>query len=234
MRRIITICLLSLLSLSVCAKSNDWGGFSRYKQANSEISISPSVVLMGDSITDLWEKIDPSFFTDNNFACRGISGQVSSQMLVRFRPDVIELKPQVVAILAGTNDIAKNNGEIELENILDNIISMCELAKANGIQVILCSVLPSSQYRWRKEVNPIEPIKQLNSMLQEYARQQKILYLDYYSALVAEDFSLPQKWSQDNCHPNLACYQRVMEPMLLNAVAKLSKRKGLKIFKCNK
>ena len=120
----------------------DWAKFNRYHEANKEVTTTPRVVFMGDSITDYWVNADPDFFKSNNFLGRGISGQTTAHMLVRFRRDVIDFHPKYVVILAGTNDIAKNLGDISPENSLGNIISMCELAKANKIKPIICSVLP--------------------------------------------------------------------------------------------
>lgn len=134
--------------------------FGRYAEANAAIEQSPDVVFMGNSITDNWAHMDPDFFAKNNFVGRGISGQTSSEMLVRFRRDVIDLKPEAVVILSGTNDVAQNNGYISPENTLGNIISMCELAKAHGIKVILCSITPTSKFGWRPEIEPAQKIRE--------------------------------------------------------------------------
>ena len=130
----------------------DWAKFNRYHDANKEVTTSPRVVFMGDSITDFWVDADPDFFKSNNFLGRGISGQTTSHMLVRFRRDVIDHHPKYVVILAGTNDVAKNLGEIAPENSLGNIISMCEIARANKIKPIICSILPCNFFFWRPEV----------------------------------------------------------------------------------
>ncbi len=138
---------------------------------------------MGDSITDIWAQQDPDFFTLNDFVGRGISGQTTSQMLVRFRRDVIDLRPQVVVIMAGTNDIARNGGYISPENTLGNLISMCELARANGIAVILCSIPPASRFWWREGIEPAAKVVELNAMIRDYAGRNSIPYLDYHSRL---------------------------------------------------
>ncbi len=206
----------------------DWAAFGFYEKANAEIADRVGkidAVFMGNSITHGWARQDPAFFENNNFVGRGIGGQTTAQMVVRFRQDVIDLKPRCVVIMAGINDIALNNGYIAHKNIMGNIQSMCELAKAHKIKVILCSVTPSRQFGWRKELTPAEDIKRLNSMIKEYAAKQKIYYLDYHSALTEEDGGMPLKWAKDGVHPNLACYTTIMEPMVLKAVNKVLKTK---------
>ena len=202
------------VSTTLFAQKKDWAKFDRYAEANDTVAVRPKAVFMGDSITDNWAKKDLAFFNDNNFVGRGISGQVTSQMLVRFRQDVINLHPKYVVILAGTNDIALNNGPISLENVLGNIISMCELAKLHKIKPILCSVLPAEQYRWRKELQPAEDIIKLNEMIKEYAKSQKIPYVDYHTVLRNENGGLPSEYSGDGVHPNIECY-KVMEEIIL-------------------
>ena len=165
-----------LIATAVCAaaQQKDWANFGRYAEANAAIKQSPDVVFMGNSITDNWARMDPDFFAKNNFVGRGISGQTSSEMLVRFRRDVIDLKPEAVVILSGTNDVAQNNGYISPENTLGNIISMCELAKAHGIKVILCSITPTSKFGWRPEIEPAQKIRDLNKMIEAYAKANKL------------------------------------------------------------
>lgn len=207
--------LLPLLTLSAA----DWAQHSRYAAANDTLQRRPQVVFIGNSITDHWDDCHPDFFTNNNFANRGISGQVSSQMLVRFQSDVIALRPRAVVILAGTNDIAHNNGYIELRHILENIQSMCELAEYHHITPILCSVLPADAFPWRKELTPADDIRSLNAMLQTYAKQHHITYVDYYSALADEHGGLPSLYSKDGVHPNAAGYD-VMESIIMKVLRK--------------
>jgi lysophospholipase L1-like esterase len=195
----------------------DWAKFNRYHEANKEVTTTPRVVFMGDSITDYWVNADPDFFKSNNFLGRGISGQTTAHMLVRFRRDVIDFHPKYVVILAGTNDIAKNNGDITLENILGNIESMCELAKAHKIKPIICSVLPAAAYRWRKEIKPADEIVKLNGMLYEYAKSKKIPYVDYHSVLKDENNGLPEVHAADGVHPNIDCY-KIMENIILDYI----------------
>jgi len=172
MKKLILLCALCLFGAGVVfgqAYSDllyrDWAGLRAYAQVNKTLGdVRPDVVFMGNSITEGWFNQHPEFFQKNNFLGRGIGGQTSSEMLVRFRQDVIELHPQCVAIMAGTNDIAMNNGYIALENTYQNIVSMCELARFNGIKVLLCSVTPCVRYNWRPQVEPGKIIPKLNAM----------------------------------------------------------------------
>ena len=196
----------------------DWAKFNRYHDANKEVTTAPRVVFMGDSITDFWVDADPDFFTANNFIGRGISGQTTSHMLVRFRRDVIDHHPKYVVILAGTNDIAKNLGDISLENALGNIISMCELARANKIKPLICSVLPCDYFFWRPEVKgQEEEIVRFNDMLKDYAKSAKIPYVDYHSAMKNEKNGLPKEYAEDGCHPTKEGYE-VMKRIILKAL----------------
>jgi lysophospholipase L1-like esterase len=170
------------------------------------------IVFMGDSITELWSVVHPSFFSEKSFINRGIGGQTSPQMLVRFRADVIDLKPSVVLVLAGANDIAQNTGPSTIEMIANNIFSMAELAKANNIKVILCSVLPVFDFYWKQGLEPAEKIVTLNKMIYDYADANEIVYLDYYSAMVDEQKGLKSIYSEDGVHPNKAGYE-VMSPL---------------------
>lgn len=229
------LCALVLVAGASMAQSTDkkkapkdWAKFGYYQEKNAEIADRVGkidAVFMGNSITNGWARKDPAFFDKNNFVGRGISGQTTSEMLVRFRRDVLDLKPRCVVIMAGINDIAMNNGIISHENIMGNIESMCELAKLHKIKVILCSVTPSRQFRWRKELTPAEDIKRLNEMIRSYAAKNKIHYVDYHSALTEADGGMPLKWAKDGVHPNLECYVTVMEPMVLKAVNKVLKTK---------
>ena len=212
---------VTLLASSVtCFAQNDWAGFKVYDEANTKVTTRPDAVFMGNSITQGWQGAHPEFFTDNNYVGRGIGGQVTSQMLVRFRSDVINLKPKAVVILAGTNDIAQNNGIITVEHIFENFVSMAELAKANKIKVVLCSVLPAHHYPWRQDIESIKPINELNSMLKEYAKKNKIAYADYYSAMVDERQGLDKKYQNDEVHPNKAGYA-VMEEVIQKILKKV-------------
>ena len=155
-------CLLATTTLFAQTEKGDWAQFGRYAKANKTVKVPSNVVFMGNSITDGWWPADSTFFIRNNFVDRGISGQTTSEMLVRFRQDVINLKPKAVVILAGINDIAHNNGVIALENVFGNLVSMAELAKANHIKVIFCSVLPAYDFPWRPGMQPADKVIQLN------------------------------------------------------------------------
>ncbi len=222
------IFLAITISLTLCLSAfADWADFGKYAKSNAEIIASgnfPDVVFMGDSITDAWPH-RKAFFEGNKYVGRGISGQVTSQMLSRFRPDVIELKPKAVVILAGTNDIARNQGPISNQHIFGNIQSMCELAKANGIKPIICSVLPVYEYKWRKEIEAVSNIKELNDLLKNYAKKNKITYVDYFDAMKDERLGLPEKYSGDGVHPNGEGYQ-VMETLVKQAIENTIKIKS--------
>lgn len=215
----------------------DWPALARYRDANAKLTAPAKaekrVVFMGDSITDSWD--DPKyggFFPGKPYVDRGISGQTTSQMLIRFRADVIALKPEVVVILAGTNDIAGNTGPITLEAIEDNLISMVELSRAHKIRVVLASLLPISDYEKNKDGQPIirskqrppEQITALNQWLKQYAAANGARYLDYYSAMVDEKGFLKEELSEDGLHPNQAGYD-VMAPLAERAIAAGLKRK---------
>lgn len=215
-----TAFLLALaLPLLTAGQQRDWADYGRYAEANAALTTAPAVVFMGNSITDGWDNAHPEFFTDNNFACRGIGGQVSSQMLCRFRADVIDLRPKAVVILAGTNDIAGNNGPIDNEHIAENIVSMAELALAAGIRPILCSVLPAAQYPWRPEIESVpEKIRALNDRLRQYATERGLTWVDYYSAMDAGDGSMRSEYTRDGVHPTPEGYA-VMEAVIRPALA---------------
>jgi lysophospholipase L1-like esterase len=207
----------------------DWAFLKRYSEENKNLpAVAPGekrVVFMGNSITEFWKTIDGDFFARNkSFVDRGISGQTTPQMLVRFRNDVIDLNPSVVVILAGTNDIAGNTGPITIENIFGNIVSMAELAKANNIKVILSSVLPVYEYPWSPGLEPAEKIVKLNAMLQSYSKKNKIVYVDYFSALADERNGMKAEYSPDGVHPNLAGY-RVMDDLVEKAISSVLKTK---------
>lgn len=217
--RWLMVAICALATSSLFAQQQDWANFSRYEAANKTVKKSPKVVFMGNSITEGWWNNDSLFFKANGYIGRGISGQTSSQMLVRFRTDVINHKPKAVVILAGTNDIAQNTGYISLENVMGNIISMAELAKANRIDVILCSVLPALDFSWRKGLEPADKIVELNKMIKAYADRNKLTYVDYHSALKDERNGLPEKYSNDGVHPTLEGY-KIMEKIISPALKK--------------
>ena len=213
------------MMMSFFGFSQDWFGFNRFKADNDRIKASgnyPKVVFMGNSITENWAYYHPNFFSDNNFCGRGISGPTSSQMLVRFTSDVVELHPKAVVIMAGTNDVAHNDFYVEPKKVVENIIAMCNLAKANGIVPIISSIPPCSEFPWRKEIlNPGQTIVNINKSLKEYADKNGIIYVDYHAALVDESLGLPKTLSGDGCHPNPDTYF-TMEEMALKAINSLN------------
>ena len=223
-KNIIARIILSAIAVLMCmatdaqTKKEDWAQFYRYADKNKAVTTQPEAVFMGNSITDFWVKNDSAFFHDNNFVGRGISGQTTSEMLVRFRQDVISLHPKKVIILAGTNDIAENNKKISLENILGNIISMAELAQHHGIGVVLCSVLPCDRYSWRPALKPAKEIISLYAMIKEYASKNDFIFVDYHSPLATPEGALNPEYTNDGCHPTLPGY-KVMEVVLMQALA---------------
>ena len=216
-----SIILIFLATMSFFGYSQDWFGFNRYQADNERIITSgdwPEVVFMGNSITDNWAYFHPDFFNSNNFCGRGISGQTSSQMLVRFTDDVIALHPKAVVIMAGTNDVAHNEYWVSPERVVDNIIAMCNIAQANGIVPIISSIPPCSEFPWRKEINnPGQTIVDINKSLKAFADANGIVYVDYHSALTDEKLGLPKTLSNDGCHPLPDTYF-TMEEMVLEAI----------------
>lgn len=214
--------LLLLIIMGGNIQAQDWPNLNKYQNQNTMLPLPVAgqkrIVFMGDSITEFWSTIDPDYFLGKPYINRGISGQTTPQMLLRFRADVIALHPAAVVILAGINDIAGNTGPSTIEMIRDNIFSMIELAKANHIKVILCSVLPAYDFPWKPNQEPIEKIKALNEILMNYADANNIVYLDYYSAMVDERKGLKADFSNDGVHPNKTGYQ-VMAPLAEKAIA---------------
>jgi len=209
-------------------QAQDWANLKKYQNENAALPTAKPkqkrAVFMGDSITEFWSVTSSDFFADKPYINRGISGQTTPQMLLRFRQDVIALKPAVVVILAGINDIAGNTGPSTLEMTTNNIISMAELAKANHIKVILCSVLPAFDFPWRKGLEPAEKVVKLNLMIKEYADANGILYLDYYSAMADEQKGMKAEYANDGVHPNKTGYQ-VMEPLVEKAITEVLSKK---------
>jgi len=224
MKKLKSIYFILLLSIFMGqnAEAQDWANLNRYQNENATLPpLTPGqkrAIFMGDSITEGWSFLE--YFAGKPYVNRGISGQTTPQMLIRFRPDVIALKPSLVIIMAGINDIAENTGPSTLEMITDNIFSMAELAKANHIKVILCSVLPAYDFPWNKGSFPAEKIVTLNTMIKKYADANEILYLDYYSSMVNEQKGLKAIYSEDGVHPNKKGYE-VMNPLVEKAIAKV-------------
>ena len=204
-------------------EAQDWPNLKRFQKDNAELRApkpgEERVVFMGNSITEGWLAIRPEFFQNKPYVNRGIGGQTTPQMLLRFRQDVIDLKPSVVVILAGINDIAGNTGPSTIEMIVDNIMSMVELAKANNIKVVLSSVLPASRFGWNPEKQPAPIVVALNKKLEAYANAAKIVYVDYFSAMADGENGLKKELGEDGVHPNVSGYL-IMEPILEAGIAK--------------
>jgi len=208
---------------------NDWANFRRYSEANKKLPALKEgenrVVFLGNSITEGWVRAQPDFFAKGNYIGRGISGQTSPQALLRFRPDVVDLKPKVVVINIGINDIAENTGPYNPEFTLGNIASMVEIAKANGIKVVLASVHPAYEFPWRKDISDVpNKIIRFNERLKQYAQSQGVVYLDYHSAMKDSRNGMAPDIAEDGVHPTLKGYQ-IMAPLAEAAIATALKGK---------
>ena len=209
---------------------NDWPNLQQYAAANQRLPAPrpgrPRVVIIGNSITEGWVKQDSAFFRGRTYEYvgRGIGGQATGQTVVRFRADVINLHPAAVVLLVGTNDVAENNGPYYPQTTLNNIMSMCELARAHGIRVVLGAVAPSTDFWWHKGLHPAPKILALNERIKAYATQQHLVYCDLHTALKDDQNGLKKAYGEDGVHPNLAGY-RVMEPLLNQAVAAALRKK---------
>lgn len=225
MKRTILIAATLITAGSVAFAQKAWPNYARYEKANREITEAmeagaprPLAVLMGDSITDKWPGSDPEFFKEYNLVGRGISGQCTSHMLARFQRDVVELKPKYVVILAGINDIAHNEGYSDVEDAYRNIISMCQIARQNGIKVILASTTPADHFPWRPEISEVNSqARWLNDSLREYAKANRMGFADYAAALSDGNGVTDREYSYDSVHPNAKGY-KVMEEVLLKAL----------------
>ncbi|MCD7941138.1 MAG: SGNH/GDSL hydrolase family protein [Bacteroides intestinalis] len=227
MRKSFYLFLLAALTAvaSLNAQNRDWANLKRYSNANAELvnSISgiPRVVFMGNSITEGWVNNHPDFFKSNGYIGRGISGQTSSQFLLRFRQDVVSLKPKLVIINAGTNDVAENTGPYSEEQTFGNIVSMVEIAQANKIKVILTSTLPAASFGWNKKItDAADKIALLNARIRQYAKKHKIPYVDYYSSMVSgTERALNPAYTKDGVHPTSEGYD-IMEALIQKAIQK--------------
>ena len=219
----LVLCLLLTSQLSAQTAQTDWPALARYQAANAELPApAPNerrVVFMGNSITEAWAPLFAKQFPGKPYIGRGISGQTTPQMLVRFRQDVVALKPAVVVILGGTNDIAGNTGPSTLEMIEDNLASMSEIARANGIRVVLASVLPVADYPWKRGLEPAEKIVALNAWIRDYAARTGAVYADFHSAMSDEHHGMKADLARDGVHPTEAGYA-IMAPIAQAAIDK--------------
>ena len=207
-------------------KVNTWANFEQFKNENDKLSRLKNgeerVVFLGNSITIGWQETHPEFFENKTYVNRGISGQTTPQMLVRFYADVIDIQATTVVILAGTNDIAGNTGPMSIDMILNNIKSMTDIALANNVKVILCSVLPAYDYPWSPNKNPNIKIPKLNSKIKKYAIETGVHYLDYFKALDNGNNGINKEFSYDGVHLTIEGY-KVLEPLVENALKKVKK-----------
>lgn len=216
---------LSLMLFLMFVSQNyaqDWANLERFQKENA-LLMDPDptenrIVFMGNSITEGWKNSRPEFFEGKSYINRGIGGQTTPQMLLRFRQDVIDLKPSVVVILAGINDIAGNTGPSTIDMIMDNLISMSELAISNHIKVIFCSVLPAKDFPWRPGLEPADKVIKLNALLQSFAKDHNLVFVDYFSVMVDENKGLKDDLGYDGVHPNAMGYS-IMEPLVKAGIA---------------
>lgn len=205
--------LLSWTYLSAAGQSggDDWADMAKYEHQNAALPPpvpgKPRVVFMGSSVIEFWRSLDAAYFEKRNFIDRGISGQISPQMLVRFRADVIDLQPKAVVILAGSNDIAKDTSQAVYGRIMNNIQSMVDLAKQHQIKVFLCTYVPISDYPWRRGLHPAGKIMTLNKMIRAYAGKENISILDFFTPLANKENGQRAELTRDGVHPNLKGYQ---------------------------
>lgn len=219
----IPLTLLLLVFVS-SLHAQDWPDLKHYQAANQTLKKSDktTVIFIGDSITEGWITESPDFFSGNGYVDRGIAGQTSPQMLLRFQQDVISLKPNAVVLLCGINDLAGNTGPTTVEMIEDNIKSMAEIATTNGVKMILCSVMPSNYIYWKPELKPMDNIDVLNTWIGNYARSKHLPYIDYYSSLVDDQRGFKAEYTKDRVHANLKGY-KIMEALLSPAISSVLK-----------
>ena len=222
-RRLAQIVLIASVVYNSETQAQDWADLGHFARANEQLRPPAEdenrVVFMGNSITIGWLEHYPEFFKNKPYINRGIGGQTSPQMLLRFRKDVVSLNPKVVVLLAGTNDIAGNTGPSTLDMIMDNIKSMIEIAKANDIKVVLASVLPAADYPWKPGCAPHLKIPELNQMLLDYTEEQDLVFLDYFSAMKNKQNGMKEGLAYDGVHPNKLGYQ-AMAPLTEEAIKK--------------
>jgi lysophospholipase L1-like esterase len=226
-RILIFVLIFMAVQTAQAQQNDDWPNLKKYREANAKLGAPAAkeqrVVFMGNSITEGWINQRPEFFNGRPYINRGIGGQTTPQMLIRFRADVVALKPKVVVLLCGINDIAGNTGPSTLEMIEDNIASMTEIALANNIKVVLSSVLPAYDFPWRPNMEPAPKVMALNKWIKAYAAQKKVVYLDYFSAMVDERNGMKSIYHTDEVHPNKAGYA-AMEPLAEQAIKQALKQ----------
>lgn len=209
--------ILFVLTMANSIQGQDWANLQRFQQANEQLEPSREgeerIVFMGNSITEGWVNISPSLFDSPHYINRGIGGQTTGQMKLRFWQDVIKLQPSKVVILAGINDIAQNQGYVPLEETAQNIFDMAELAKAQKIEVVICSVLPANVFAWRPSIYPADKVIELNKLLKAYSEANNCVYIDYYSEMVNDVKGMKEAYTYDGVHCTEAGYKK-MEQIL--------------------
>ena len=204
----------------------DWANFKKYAEQNKAVPArvkgEKRVVFLGNSIFEGWIRLRPEFFAGKPYYDRGISGQTTPQMLLRFYEDVLALDPEVMVLKAGINDIAQNSGPYNPLQTLNNIKAIAQLARANGIKVILCSVLPASDFRWRPGLEPGDKVIALNSAIRDFAKTEGFYYLDLYSSVVDDKKGMKAEYANDGVHPTVEGY-KVLEPLVEDAIRKVKK-----------
>lgn len=204
----------------------DWANFKKYAAQNKQVPPPQKgerrVVFLGNSIFEGWLRLRPEFFANKPYYDRGISGQTTPQMLLRFYEDVLALQPEVMVVKAGINDIAQNTGPYDQKNTLNNIKAIAQLARANKIKVIICSVLPASDFRWRPGLEPGDKVIALNLELKKFAAENRFYYLDLYSAVVDDKKGMKAEYASDGVHPTVAGY-KILEPLVEEAINKVKR-----------
>lgn len=231
-KRILIGLAFLFISMSIMAQKKindnwiDWANFKRYEVENKKVEPplkhEKRVVFMGNSIFEGWIRLSPEFFSGKPYFDRGISGQTTPQMLLRLYDDVIALQPEIMVLKAGINDIAENNAPYNPAHTLDNIKAMVQLARFNKIKVILCSVLPASDFKWRPGLQPGDKVIALNEAIKKFATENKFYYVDLYSAVVDDNKGMKKEYASDGVHPTVEGY-KVMEPLLEEAIRKVRK-----------
>lgn len=231
-KRILIGLAFLFISMSIMAQKKindnwiDWANFKRYEVENKKVEPplkhEKRVVFMGNSIFEGWIRLRPEFFSGKPYFDRGISGQTTPQMLLRMYDDVIALQPEIMVLKAGINDIAENNAPYNPAHTLDNIKAMVQLARFNKIKVILCSVLPASDFKWRPGLQPGDKVIALNEAIKKFATENKFYYVDLYSAVVDDNKGMKKEYASDGVHPTVEGY-KVMEPLLEEAIRKVRK-----------
>ena len=228
MKKIIICALISLKSILMYSQqydpSTDWAFLTKYAQDNQELISSKAkidVVFMGNSITEGWNYIEPEFFKNNHYVNRGIGGQTSSQMVLRFYQDVILLNPKVVIILTGINDIAANQGPTSNEMIQHNIKAMVDMAHAHNLKIIICSILPANRFSWRPTINPTQRVLEMNHWIEQFCSDKKIYFCNYVPSLTDANNGLRNDLGEDGVHPNKKGYEimkSILAPIIKTAL----------------